>query len=110
MPLKVVPMVDTDRTSAERVFGVLYLDGRERSTMLSPATQKSLEAFATQASIAIESARLYAEAAEKGRIERELRVAADIQRALLADPAYDGRFCELAARHGLGSAGGRLCA
>ena len=47
--------------------------------------------------IAIESARLYAEAAEKGRIERELRVAADIQRALLADPAYEGRFCDLVA-------------
>ena len=99
VPLKVVPMGDGGPAAAagERVFGVLYLDSRERSTMLSPATQKSLEAFATQAAIAIESARLYAESAEKGRIERELRVAADIQRALLADPAYEGPFCELTA-------------
>ena len=99
VPLKVVPMSDGDAaaTVGERILGVLYLDSRERSAMLLPATQKSLDAFATQAAIAIESARLYAEAAEKGRIERELRVAAEIQRALLADPAFDGPFCELAA-------------
>ena len=99
VPLRVIPMGQqraTD-TSGEYVIGVLYLDGRERSTLHSDATRASLEAFATQAAIAIESARLYAEAAEKARIERDLRVAAEIQRALLADPAYENRFCDLAA-------------
>jgi serine phosphatase RsbU (regulator of sigma subunit) len=97
VPLRVVPPGDGTAEGQARVIGVLYLDGRNRGTMQSRAVLDSLEAFATQAAIAIESARLYAEAAEKGRIERELRVAADIQRALSADPAYEGRFCDLAA-------------
>jgi serine phosphatase RsbU (regulator of sigma subunit) len=79
------------------VIGVLYLDGRERSTMLSQATRSSLEAFATQAALAIESARLYAEAAEKARIERDLRIAAEIQRALLPEGSYVGAAVDLAA-------------
>lgn len=83
--------------SKHRVIGVLYLDGRERSTMRSSAVLSSLEAFATQAALAIESARLYAEAAEKARVDRELRVAADMQRSLLAAPAFACEFCELAA-------------
>jgi sigma-B regulation protein RsbU (phosphoserine phosphatase) len=80
-----------------QVIGVLYLDGRDRNALLSKATLGSLEAFATQAALAIESARLYAESAEKARIDRDLRVAADIQQAMLPDPAYDGGICDLAA-------------
>jgi sigma-B regulation protein RsbU (phosphoserine phosphatase) len=80
-----------------RVIGVLYLDGRTPSTRRSSAVLASLEAFATQAALAIESARLYAEAAEKARVDRELRVAADMQRSLLAPPAFDGEYCDLAA-------------
>ncbi len=83
--------------SGSRAIGVLYLDGRERSTMLSPATRGTLEAFATQAALAIESARLYAESAEKARIDRDLRIAAEIQRALLPDPNYDSPLCDVAA-------------
>ena len=60
-----------------------------RARMLSDATRASLEAFATQAAMAIDSARLYAESAEKARIDRDLRVAADIQRALLPEPSYE---------------------
>ncbi|HEX5108407.1 MAG TPA: SpoIIE family protein phosphatase [Vicinamibacterales bacterium] len=98
VPLRVVPMGQSGSDSGpDRVMGVLYLDGRERSTMTSRTTVEALEAFATQAAIAIESARLYAEEAEKTRIERDLRVAAEIQRALLAEPAYKGAFCDLAA-------------
>jgi pSer/pThr/pTyr-binding forkhead associated (FHA) protein len=99
VPLRVIPMGDgiSSDTAKEHVIGVLYLDGRERSTMYSKATLDSLEAFATQAALAIESARLYAESAEKARTDRDLRVAAEIQRALSADPAYKGSFCDLAA-------------
>jgi serine phosphatase RsbU (regulator of sigma subunit)/pSer/pThr/pTyr-binding forkhead associated (FHA) protein len=97
VPLRVLPMAQSGSdVSAGRVMGVLYLDGRS-ATMSSRATRDALQAFATQAALAIESARLYAEEAEKGRIERDLRVAADIQRALLAEPAYKGAFCELSA-------------
>ncbi len=98
VPLVVTPMASQGGEASEhRVIGVLYLDGRERARMLSPAMQASIEAFATQAGLAIESARLYAESAEKARIDRDLRVAADIQRALLPESAYEGCGCTLAA-------------
>jgi serine phosphatase RsbU (regulator of sigma subunit) len=80
-----------------KIIGVLYLDSRERGTITSRATTTSLEAFATQAAIAIESARLYAESAEKARTDRDLRIAADIQRALLPMPTYEGATFDLAA-------------
>jgi phosphoserine phosphatase RsbU/P len=98
VPLQIGPMGSTSESSAgNRSIGVLYLDGRERSTMLSPATRGTIEAFATQASLAIESARLYAESAEKARIDRDLRIAAEIQRALLPEANYDGPVCDVAA-------------
>jgi phosphoserine phosphatase RsbU/P len=96
VPLRVVPLGSAEALK-ESVIGVLYVDSRERNALYSPSTIESLEVVASQAALAIESARLYAEAAEKGRIERELRVAADIQKALLADPAYEGPFCDLIA-------------
>lgn len=83
--------------TASRTIGVLYLDGRERGALLSSATRASLEAFATQAALAIDSARLYAEAAEKAKLERDLRVAAEIQRALLPEPQYSGASFDVAA-------------
>jgi phosphoserine phosphatase RsbU/P len=79
------------------VIGVLYLDGRERATLMSNATLGSLEAFATQAALAIESARLYADSAEKAKIDRDLRIAADIQRALLPDGTCERAAFDLAA-------------
>jgi len=98
VPLSVNPMAAApDQGIAARVIGVLYLDGRERATILSQQTRSSLEAFATQAALAIESARLYAEAAEKARIERDLHVAAQIQQALLPAGSYETPVIDLAA-------------
>ena len=98
VPLCVTPMSATpSAASDERVIGVLYLDGRERSTMLSAATRSSLEAFATQAALAIDSARLYAESAEKARLDRDLRIAAEIQRALLPEPFFENATVDIAA-------------
>ncbi len=98
VPLRVMSMAPAPGQDVRhRVIGVLYLDGHERSAMLSPQTLPSLEAFATQAALAIESARLYAEAAEKARLDRDLRLAAEIQRSLLADPTFAGTTCELSA-------------
>jgi serine phosphatase RsbU (regulator of sigma subunit) len=97
VPLSVNPMAAGGQAGTPHVIGVLYLDGRERSTMLSQATRSSLEAFATQAALAIESARLYAESAEKARIDRDLRIAAEIQRALLPDGSFECAFADLAA-------------
>jgi phosphoserine phosphatase RsbU/P len=98
VPLTVSPpSAEPDERAAARVIGVLYLDSRERGTILSQATRSSLEAFATQAALAIESARLYADSAEKVRIERDLRIAAEIQRALLPEGTYAGGWADVAA-------------
>jgi len=98
VPLCVTPMsAAASGISDQRVIGVLYLDGRERSTMLSDATRSSLEAFATQAALAIDSARLYAESAEKARIDQELRMAAKYQQDLLPERLYENAAVDLAA-------------
>ena len=98
VPLRVSPMQTGESSSgAPRVIGVLYLDGRERTSMTAQSTLASVEAFGTQAAIAIESARLYAEAAEKNRLERDLRIAAEIQRALLPQAAHESPLVDLAA-------------
>jgi sigma-B regulation protein RsbU (phosphoserine phosphatase) len=65
--------------------------------MLSNATQSSLEAFATQAALAIESARLYAESAEKARTDHDLKIAAEIQRNMLPEPVFEIGTVDLAA-------------
>lgn len=78
-------------------MGVLYLDSQEKGAMLSTATQQALEAVAVQASSAIESARLYREATEKKQLERELQLAAEIQRALLPEPCQSGTHFDVAA-------------
>ena len=97
VPLRVSEPGAGSTAGTTKVIGVLYLDGRERSTMTSGSAAASLEAFATQAALAIESARLYAESAEKARSDRDLRIAADIQRALLPEPRHDRAICDLAA-------------
>jgi serine phosphatase RsbU (regulator of sigma subunit) len=96
-PLLTTPYAAGHEKVARRAIGVLYLDGRERARIVSSATRASLEAFATQAALAIDSARLYAEAAEKTRLERDLRIAADIQRGLLPPGTYTDATCDLAA-------------
>ena len=98
VPLRVASrLAEASSESAHRVLGVLYLDGQERSRMRSSAVLSALEAFATQAALAIESARLYAAAAEKARVDRDLCLAAEIQRSLLGAPAFSGERFELAA-------------
>jgi serine phosphatase RsbU (regulator of sigma subunit) len=97
VPLRVTPISSAGAASSPRVIGVLYLDGRERSTMLSKVTQTSLEAFAQQAAMAVDSARLYAESDEKRRTDRELQIAAGIQRDLLPEGMFESAVIDLAA-------------
>jgi serine phosphatase RsbU (regulator of sigma subunit) len=97
-PLSRVRYVERpDAGPVQRPIGVLYLDSRERGRLLSPATQHALEAFATEAAAAIESARLYRESAEKARLEQDLQLAAEIQRALLPQARQSGGHFEVAA-------------
>jgi serine phosphatase RsbU (regulator of sigma subunit)/pSer/pThr/pTyr-binding forkhead associated (FHA) protein len=94
-PLKLVRYLDrADLPNEERRIGVLYLDSREKGAVLSRAARAALETLATEAAVAIENARLYRETLDKAKMEQEMRIAADIQRALLPEPQRVGGFFE----------------
>jgi sigma-B regulation protein RsbU (phosphoserine phosphatase) len=83
-PLRLVRYLDRAEASTEQKrIGVLYLDSREKGTLTSRATLAALDTLATEAAVAIENARLYRDSMEKARIEQELRIASQIQQALL---------------------------
>ena len=98
VPLNYVHFVESAEAKGEdRRTGVLYLDSRERGTLLSEATRAALETLANEASVAIENARLYREKLEKSKMEQEMRIAAEIQQALLPKPRASMGFVEAAA-------------
>src|SRR6476620_1990055 len=62
VPLRLVRYLDrAEAVGEERRIGVLYLDNREKGTLLSNSTRAALETLATEAAVAIENARLYRE-------------------------------------------------
>ena len=92
MPLRLVRYLDrAEAVGEERRIGVLYLDSREKGSLLSNSTRAALETLATEAAVAIENARLYRETMEKARMEQEMRIAAEIQQALLPKAGRVGR-------------------
>jgi serine phosphatase RsbU (regulator of sigma subunit) len=98
VPLKLVRYVDhADDLSGERRIGVLYLDSREKGSFLAGSTRGALETLATEAAVAIENARLYRETMEKAKMEQEMRIAAEIQQALLPRAGHAGPFFRTAA-------------
>ncbi|HLU09929.1 MAG TPA: GAF domain-containing SpoIIE family protein phosphatase [Oceanobacillus sp.] len=82
----------------DRLIGVVYVDTAMRSGNFTDADLQLLNAVAGQAGVAIENARLYKVAVEKGRLDRELQMAREIQESLLPRrmPALPGY--EVAAR------------
>jgi sigma-B regulation protein RsbU (phosphoserine phosphatase) len=94
VPLRLVRYVDAPASSSagEKNIGVLYLDSREKGSLLAASTRSALETLATEAAVAIENARLYRETLEKARLEQEMRIAAEIQLALLPRQGYAGDF------------------
>lgn len=99
VPLLLVRYVDRPGAPIEsKPIGVLYLDSREKGTLLSPTTRSALQTLAAEAAVAIENARLYREAVEKGRIEEELRMASQIQQALLPKSRTRGSFYDATGR------------
>jgi serine phosphatase RsbU (regulator of sigma subunit)/pSer/pThr/pTyr-binding forkhead associated (FHA) protein len=94
-PLRLVRYLDrADMPSETKSIGVLYLDSREKGSLMAAHTRTALDTLATEAGVAIENARLYRETLEKARIEHELKIAAEIQRALLPEGAHNGPFYE----------------
>ncbi|MEO6222118.1 MAG: SpoIIE family protein phosphatase, partial [Vicinamibacterales bacterium] len=98
VPLNAVLYVETAQANTENSrIGVLYLDSREKGTLLSNSTRKALDAMASEASAAIQNAQLYREKLEKSKMEQEMRIAAEIQQALMPKPLANLRFAEAAA-------------
>ena len=78
----------------ERLIGLVYVDNRLHAGIFNEHHRDLLAAFASQAGTAIENARLYQVAVEKGRMEKELQMAKEIQRSWLPRtlptvPGYD---------------------
>jgi serine phosphatase RsbU (regulator of sigma subunit) len=95
VPLKLVRYVERSTApSAARSIGVLYLDSRQKGTLLSRTARTALDALAAEAAVAIENARMYRETLEKARIDEELRIAALIQQGLLPPPHRQSAFFE----------------
>ncbi len=67
----------------DKTVGVVYVDNRLQAGIFTPDDLELLNAIAASAAVAIENARLYAVAVEKGRLERELQVAREVQTRLL---------------------------
>ncbi len=77
-----------------RFIGLVYVDNRLHEGLFNEGHRDLLAAFASQAGIAIDNARLYQVAVEKGRMEKELQMAKEIQRGWLPQnlptiPGYD---------------------
>jgi phosphoserine phosphatase RsbU/P len=66
-----------------RILGTLYVDNRIQAGIFTQADLELLSSIASSAAIAIENARLYRLAVEKGRLEQELEMARQLQVSLL---------------------------
>ena len=100
VPLRLMQFTDTAAaaaSAAERRIGVLYLDSRDKATLLSASTESALETLANEAAVAIQNAELYRAALENAKLEREMQTAAEIQQALLPNRRRTGAFFEAVA-------------
>ncbi len=99
VPLRLVRYTDDQDTALadDRRIGVLYLDSREKGTLLAAPTTAALETLANEAAVAIENAKLYRTALEKVKLEQEMQTAAEIQQALLPGNRRTGAFFDCAA-------------
>jgi phosphoserine phosphatase RsbU/P len=82
----------------DQVTGVIYVDNRLQAGIFTQADLELLSAIASNAAIAIENARLYLVAVEKGRMERELQMARRVQTSLLPAEIPKAPGWEFAAR------------
>lgn len=66
-----------------KTLGTIYVDNRLKSGIFSQADLELLTAISASAAIAIENARLFKEVIEKGRMEKELEQASQVQAGLM---------------------------
>jgi len=82
----------------EKVLGVIYVDNRFQNGIFTEDDLELMRSIASSAGIAIDNARLYRIAVEKGRMERELQMARDVQISLIPpeipkQPGWDFSAC-----------------
>lgn len=65
------------------VLGVIFVDNRFQNGIFTREDLELLTSIASSAGIAIDNARLYRIAVEKGRMEREMQMAREVQRNLI---------------------------
>jgi sigma-B regulation protein RsbU (phosphoserine phosphatase) len=88
-----VPIIQKEET-----LGVIYVDNRFQNGIFTQADLELLTSIASSAGIAIDNARLYRIAVEKGRMERELQMAREVQISLIPPdtpriPGWDFAAC-----------------
>lgn len=67
----------------DEILGIIYVDNRLQAGIFTDKHLDLLCAIAASAAVAIENARLYQVAVEKGRMERELQMAYRVQSSLI---------------------------
>lgn len=87
----------------ENILGVIYVDNRIMAGIFNENELELLIAIASSAATAIENARLYEVAIEKGRMERQLQMAYRVQSSLLPEempqvPGWEFAACWKPAR------------
>ena len=82
--MRVLQENETSVVSAKRdTLGVLYMNRRRSGAAMAESSRALLQALAIEISTVLENARLIEEEREKRRLEQEIRMAREIQRALL---------------------------
>jgi sigma-B regulation protein RsbU (phosphoserine phosphatase) len=84
-------------TLKDRILGVIYVDNRIQAGIFNLDDLDLMNAIGANAAIAIENARLYQVAIEKGRMERELQMARRVQDSLLPEKVPEIAGWEFAA-------------
>ncbi len=69
--------------TSNKLLGVIYLDNRQVKGLFTEENFELLKAFAIEASISIENAKLYEQVQETARMEQEMEIAKDIQTSIL---------------------------
>lgn len=85
--LKIRAVMCVPLTVNKKTLGVVYVDSRVASREFTVGDLAFFAAFASQAAIALENARLVKESIEKERMAQELRLANEIQRRMLPSSA-----------------------
>ncbi len=92
VPLRYMTVHESDSASDvgnSETIGVLYVDSATISAGLSSTRVNALEALAMEAAMAIYNARLFKDSQDKRKMDEQLAIAQEIQRALLPQPNRD---------------------